>query len=144
MTAGRWRWLLALLALAGFGLRVYQLDGQSMWSDEGLSLYRAAQPVARILANVITVDGVDTRDANPPLYFLLLAGWWQLAGASIFGLRLLGAAAAGLAVPLIAQMGAWLFGRRVGLLAAGLLALSPFHVWQSQVLRNYGLLLTLN
>jgi hypothetical protein len=32
--------LLAVLAL-GFARRVYDLDGQSMWSDEGLSLYRA-------------------------------------------------------------------------------------------------------
>ena len=32
---------LLLLLMLAFALRLYDLDGQSMWSDEGLSLYRA-------------------------------------------------------------------------------------------------------
>ena len=136
--------ILLLLVLLGFALRVYQLDGQSMWSDEGLSLYRAQQPLAQGLTNIIRVDDIDTLDANPPLYFLLLHLWRAVAGESVFGLRFLGAAAGTLAVPLMYALGKRAFGRLVGVAVALLVAISPFHVWQSQVLRNYGLLLTLN
>ena len=34
-------WLLVALLLVTFALRVYHLEAQSLWSDEGLSLYRA-------------------------------------------------------------------------------------------------------
>jgi mannosyltransferase len=135
--------LLAIFLLA-FALRIYNLEGQSMWSDEGLSLYRLRQPVPELLQNIIVVDGVATRDTNPPLYFLLLHGWRALAGETVFALRYGGALLALLAVPFIYRLGAAWGPRAAGLAAASLLAVSPFHVWQSQVLRNYGLLITLN
>ncbi|MCA9969592.1 MAG: glycosyltransferase family 39 protein [Anaerolineales bacterium] len=140
----RARWLLLLIVLLGFACRVYALDGQSMWSDEGLSLYRARQPLGLLLQNVITVDGVDTQDTNPPLYFLLLHGWRALAGETVFALRYAGVLAALAAIPLVYGLGTAVGGPRVGLTAALLLAISPFHVWQTQVLRNYGLLISLN
>jgi 4-amino-4-deoxy-L-arabinose transferase-like glycosyltransferase len=138
--------LLALLGviLLAFALRVHDLDGQSMWSDEGLSLYRARQPLALALNNIITVDGIDTQDTNPPLYFLLLNLWRSAAGESVFALRFLGAALATLSVPLIYGLATAVYRRRVGVITAVFLALSPLHVWQSQMLRNYGLLLSLN
>jgi hypothetical protein len=115
-----------------------------MWTDEGLSLYRARQPLTAVTQNIITVDGIDTHDTNPPFYFLLLNGWRLAAGETIFALRFLGAAAGVLAIPLLFVMGRLLFDWRVGLAAALLMAISPFHIWEVQVLRNYGLLLTLN
>ncbi|MDT8307087.1 MAG: glycosyltransferase family 39 protein, partial [Anaerolineae bacterium] len=135
--------LLGILTLA-FALRLYALDGQSMWSDEGLSLYRAQQPLAALFANQIVVDGIATTDTNPPFYFLLLHGWRALVGDSVFLLRFPGAVLAALAVPLLYAIGRLLGGRRLGFAAALLLALSPFHIWQAQVMRNYGLLVTLN
>ncbi len=130
--------------LLGFALRVHDLEGQSMWSDEGLSLYRATLSIPEILANTITIDGVETRDTNPPLYFLFLHLFRTTAGETVFALRYFGVVTSSLSIPLIYVLGSTSLGRRVGLVAAFLLALSPFHVWQSQVLRNYGLLITLN
>lgn len=138
------RLLLLLIILLGFALRAYDLEGQSMWSDEGLSLYRLRQPVPQLLQNIITVDGIDTRDTNPPLYFLLLHGWRWLGGESVFSLRYGGVLLALLALPLIYRLGCLIMPPRAALWAIFLLAISPFHVWQSQVLRNYGLLITLN
>ena len=115
-----------------------------MWSDEGLSLHRAQLSVSEITANTITIDGIDTRDTNPPFYFLLLHLFYTTMGDSIFARRYLGVLAATLAIPLIYSLGTVALGRRVGLVAALLIAISPFHVWQAQVMRNYGLLLTLN
>jgi 4-amino-4-deoxy-L-arabinose transferase-like glycosyltransferase len=136
--------ILLLIILLAFALRAYDLDSQSMWSDEGLSLYRARQSVGLILANTITVDGVVTQDTNPPFYFLLLHALRALAGESVFALRLLGVYAGVLGVPLLYLLGRRGYATSVGLGAALLLTLSPFHVWQSQVLRNYSLLVTLN
>lgn len=135
---------LLLMILLGTGLRVYHLDDQSMWSDEGLSLYRARQPLNELWDNIITVDGVDTQDTSPPFYFLLLHIVRAGAGESVFALRFLGAMAGIVAVPLMYQLGTAVFNRHIGLISAVLMAISPFHVWQSQILRNYGLLITLN
>ena len=135
---------LLLILLIGFATRIYDLDRQSMWSDEGLSYYRASLPPGDILQNTITIDGVVTRDTNPPFYFLLLNLWRQFAGESVSSLRLAGALAGWLAVPLMFVLGAAAYDEKVGLAAALLMAISPFDVWQSQVLRNYGLLVTLN
>ena len=140
----RTRLALLLIVLLAFALRLNQLEGQSMWSDEGLSLYRARQPLPTVLANTTEVDGVVTQDTNPPLYFLMLHGWRAVVGEGIFVLRFVGVAAALLAVPLIYLLGRLLFTPQAGLAAALFLALSPFHIWQTQVLRNYGLLITLN
>jgi uncharacterized membrane protein len=138
------RLLLLLIVLLAFGLRVFDLDGQSMWNDEGLSVYRARQPLATIAANIITIDGSETRDTNPPLYFLLLHLWRGLGGESVFALRFLAVLIAVLNVPLLYELGRLTFNRSVGLAAAFFLAISPFHVWQSQEMRNYSLLLFFN
>jgi 4-amino-4-deoxy-L-arabinose transferase-like glycosyltransferase len=133
-----------LILFLAFALRIHHLDGQSLWNDEGLSLHRASLPLAAIASNVITVDGFETTDTNPPFYFFLLHFWRAAAGESIFALRYLGVLLGLLAVPLIYRLGRLTVGRTSALVAAGLLALSPFHVWQSQEMRNYTLLLTLN
>ncbi|MFW6069747.1 MAG: glycosyltransferase family 39 protein [bacterium] len=135
---------LLLILLLGFALRAHDLGAQSMWSDEGLSLYRARLPLQSVLAGTITVDGVVTQDTNPPFYFLLLNLWRTAAGEDVLALRFLGAALSLLAVPLLYATGRLLYSPRAGRWAALFLAVSPFHVWQAQVLRNYGLLITIN
>jgi 4-amino-4-deoxy-L-arabinose transferase-like glycosyltransferase len=132
------------LLLIGFGLRLFSLEGQSMWTDEGLSFYRSGQSPATIVQNIIVVDGIVTRDTNPPFYFLLLHFWRGLAGDTVFSMRFLTVAVATLSIPLMYVWGRRAFGYPAGLTAALFLAISPFHVWQSQIVRNYGLLLTLN
>ena len=142
--ASLFRIAVVLTILLAFFLRIHDLDGQSMWNDEGLSVYRARQSISGILDNVITIDGIDTIDTNPPGYFLLLHLWRFAAGESVFALRFLGDLLGVLNVPLIIQLGKRSFDRWTGLAAGFLLALSPFHVWMSQEMRNYTLLLTLN
>lgn len=136
--------LLLLIIFLGFALRLTGLEHQSMWSDEGLSYYRALQSPAEIFRGLIIIDGVETRDTNPALYFLLLHYWRDLLGEAVFSLRYSGVLTGMLAVPLMFVLGTFLFGRWPGFVAAFMMAISPFHIWQSQVLRNYSLLLTLN
>ncbi|HRQ36800.1 MAG TPA: glycosyltransferase family 39 protein [Chloroflexota bacterium] len=132
---------LAFILLLGWWLRLYALDAQSMWTDEGLSLYRAQLALPDVLRGLIVIDGAPTQDTNPPFYFLLLYAMRVLAGDSIFALRLAGVLLGLLNIPLIYQLGKRLFGAWTGVGAAFLLAISPLHVWQSQEMRNYTLLL---
>ncbi len=138
-------WLLAVLTLIAFTLRVYQLDGQSLWSDEGLSLYRSRLTLSENLSNIIVVPpGVPTRDTNPPLYFILLSGARALLGEGEYALRFLSVVSGVLLVPLLYVMGRRLFSAQAGLLAAVLGTFSPFLVWYSQEARMYTLLAALS
>jgi mannosyltransferase len=121
-----------ILLLAG-GLRFYHLGTQSFWNDEGNSARLAERPLPQI------VEGA-AGDIHPPGYYLALAGWRALVGESEFGLRALSALASLLAVAAVGGIGARLFERRVGLLAALLAALSPFQIYYAQEARMYALL----
>ncbi|MCS7001252.1 MAG: hypothetical protein NZ518_00235, partial [Dehalococcoidia bacterium] len=59
--------LVALTAVA-FGLRVANLGGQSLWYDEGFSVFLARHAVADIIR-------LTAGDIHPPLYYVLLHGW---------------------------------------------------------------------
>jgi len=53
--------LLPLLLLA-FALRLYRLDAQSIWIDEGISLHLAISSPGEIIAD-------RAANVHPPLYF---------------------------------------------------------------------------
>ncbi len=118
--------------LLAFGLRVWRLDFQALWWDEGISVFLAHQDVPAILAN-------RASDVHPPLYFLLLSGWVRLAGSSAWAARFLSVAAGTLCLPLLFQLGRRLANRSTGALAALILAASPFLVHHSQEVRMYAL-----
>ena len=132
--AGKWALvLLAALTLVGALLRAWQIGAKSIWIDEAFSVWVARQPPAegvRWLARI---------DQHPPLYYVLLHLWLAL-GDGPAAVRLLSATVSTLNIPALYALGARLFGRRVGLLAAAVLALSPFHVYLAQEARMYALL----
>ena len=130
--------LLIALLLMAFGLRVYQLETQSLWSDEGLSLYRARLTLRENLSNVIVVPpGVVTHDTNPPLYFIEVSALRLAAGESEYALRFVSVLAGVLLVALLYVAGTRLYSPGAGLMAALLGALSPFLIWYSQEARAY-------
>jgi 4-amino-4-deoxy-L-arabinose transferase-like glycosyltransferase len=122
-------WVLILVAL---GLRLVQLTFQPLWWDEGWSLYFAS-------ANIGTLLERTAVDIHPPLYYLLLHLWIGLFGSSVVAVRLLSVLIGVATVPLIYLAGRWLMGEWGGLVAAFLLAISPFHIYYSQEVRMYGL-----
>lgn len=135
--------LLVLLTLLAFGLRLYRLDRQSLWSDEGLSVYRARQDVAGILSGEIVIQSVISRDTQPPLYFLLLHLQRRLVGEGAFGLKFPSVAWGVLVVPLLYALGRRLFSSGAGLVAALLGATSPLYLWYAQEMRMYPMLVAL-
>ncbi|HUW10967.1 MAG TPA: glycosyltransferase family 39 protein, partial [Anaerolineae bacterium] len=133
-----WRSGAALLAvsLLALLLRALRLSFQPLWWDEGYSLYFATNPVAEMLFQT-------SQDIHPPLYYLLLGGWVRLLGSLPVAARLLSVAVGVATVPLAFVAGRRLGGERAGLLAALLLAISPLHVFYSQEVRMYGLVVLL-
>lgn len=122
---------LACLAvvLVGFGLRVYELGRQSLWYDEGFSVWLARQ----------ALPAVAFGDFNPPLYYGVLHFWIQAAGLSEFAVRYPSAFFGVVAVALTFALGSALFGPPAGVVGAALAAVSPFLIWYSQEARMYAL-----
>lgn len=73
--------VIAIIVLA-FALRVYRLDHQSIWYDEGVSIYYANQSLKGLIAAVST-------DNHPPLHSFALHFWLKLAGQTEFSVRFL-------------------------------------------------------
>jgi uncharacterized membrane protein len=122
-------WVLILMAL---GLRLGRLTFQPLWWDEGWSLYFASADIGTLLERTAV-------DIHPPLYYLLLHLWIGLLGSSVVAVRLLSVLIGVATVPLVYLAGRRLMGERGGLVAAFLLAISPFHIYYSQEVRMYGL-----
>jgi uncharacterized membrane protein len=135
--------LLLAITLVGGSLRAWNIDAKSLWIDEAFSAWVARQPVSTIPSWLVQID------QHPPLYYLVLGLWMQIGGR--FGwsatpegtaawMRALSALVSTLNIPALYALGRRLAGRRVGLLAASVLALAPFHVYLGQEARMYSLL----
>ncbi|MBU0705339.1 MAG: glycosyltransferase family 39 protein, partial [Chloroflexi bacterium] len=123
----------SLLALVAFATRAISLDAQSLWRDEVDALRFATVSWSEMLASF-------TRPGwNGPLYYLLLRGWVALAGTSEYALRFFSLLLGVLGVPLIYALARRLFDRPTGLLAALLLATSPYLAWYGQEVKMYTL-----
>ena len=132
----RVRHTLALAAIVFLALatRLYDLSGESIWTDEAYSIQMARRPAAEIVA----VTARD--DTTPPLYYLSLHVWWLVFGDSPGAMRMPSVILGTLGVFFTYLAAAPLMGRRGGLVAALIHALSPFHVAYSQEVRQYALL----
>jgi 4-amino-4-deoxy-L-arabinose transferase-like glycosyltransferase len=126
-----------VILLAAFALRIYLLDAQSIWWDEGISLNLARSPMLAIFADRV-------RNIHPPLYFVLLRGWTGLTGLNIFAARYLSVLASWLQLAVMfAFMRLWLGrerGWRTAVIAMLLVAVSPLSVIYGQETRVYALL----
>lgn len=125
----------AAISLLALALRLHNLTYHSLWFDEAISVRWARSDVPTILA----VGFQLVEDRLPPLYYLLLHGWVRLAGDGEMALRLPSVLLGVALVPLLYAVGARLFGRSVGVLAALLAALNPFLIWYAQEARMYAL-----
>ena len=130
-------WTLLAITLLAFALRAYRLDGQSLWYDEGVTAL-----VSQFDLPSLTRWTAD--DIQPPLYYILVAGWGRLAGWSEWSLRFPSLFFGAWTVPLMAALATRLTRRRTAGLLAGLLtALHPLLLYYSQEARMYALLLAL-
>jgi hypothetical protein len=117
--------------VAGVVARFYQPS--PMWLDEALTVNIAALPIGEI-PEALRADG------HPPLYYLVLHAWMNLVGTSTGAVRALSGILSVASLPL-----AWLVGRRIGgaplgLLAAAVLAASPYAIRYGTENRMYALM----
>ncbi len=128
------RWaLLILILLPAFWLRLYKLDGQSLWWDEGISLHLATSSFAEIVANRIT-------NIHPPLYFFLLKIWVLLTGTTVFAARYFSVIGSFLQMALVyAVLRRW-FGRGTAVIGLVCTAVWSLSVIYAQEVRVYAFL----
>ncbi len=130
--ARRAAWLLGLLTVVAFLLRVPGLDAEEPWFDEVFSIVLAAQDLPELARRAVADQ------TNPPGFYLLLWGWTRLFGDGLVAMRMLPALCGTLTVPALASAaGALGLSRRAGLVAAALAAVSPLAWAMSSELRAY-------
>lgn len=133
MSRRRVPWALVGLLLVAFALRIFRLDAQSLWWDEGISLHLATSSVAELL-----LDRVN--NIHPPLYFLLLKGWLALTGVSAFTGRYLSVLASWAQITAVFVVARRWFRPPATWLAAGLALVSAVSVIYGQEIRVYAML----
>ena len=122
----------AMVLLLALGLRLYAIDRQSLWYDEGLTValvQRAPGEIVRAAA----------ADVHPPLFYLALHGWVRLFGVGEAAVRSFSAVCGALAAALTAVLGRRWFGATAGTLAGLAAAVSPLGVYYGQEARMYAL-----
>lgn len=121
----------AVCLLLGIGLRLYRLDAQSLWSDEGIQYFIAsADSVWEVLQRA------RHHTFHPPLSFVLNYVFLQVQDSDTF-LRLPSALLGIVSLPLTYGLARKLTSKPVALGALFVLAISPLHIWYSQEARMY-------
>jgi len=125
--------LLAIIVAVAAYLRLNNLGGDALWRDEATSWAQARGNVFQIIAATV-------QDNYPPLHNLLLAATMRALGDSEWALRLPSSVLGVLNVAALYWLGRLAATRAAALIAAALLALSPFAIFHSQEVRMYALL----
>lgn len=135
----RWSRLATSLALAvafsaGAAVRIHELGQKSLWLDEAFSLAISQRSLLETLQLTVLTD------THPPLYYLILNLWLRWDTGEAWA-RLLSALFSIAGMPMMYKVGRALHeGTPTGVLAAVILALSPFHIWYAQEARMYAML----
>lgn len=127
-------WLVLATTLLGGLLRLLFIGTDGLWLDETFSIWLASQDLPDMLHWIARLDG------HPPLYYLLLHAWIAFQGDSAYYVRSLSALFGTAAIPVLYLTGKRISGVGMGLVAAVLLAFSPFNIYYAQEARMYTLL----
>jgi 4-amino-4-deoxy-L-arabinose transferase-like glycosyltransferase len=131
--------ILAIAALA-FALRLINLGGRPLWYDEAFAVLYAEKPFATMLHGTITQVEGAAADVHPLFFYSMLHAWMRAFGQSPVAVRGLSVLLGTATVVMAYLLGRRLFDWRVGLAAAFVVAVAPFHIYYSQEARMYALL----
>lgn len=151
-------YFLPLVLLLAVALRLYRLAAKPLWVDEiytafyslGKSLetipFRELLPLERYWALISgprtpwqAAQAVTMNSNHPPLFFMLMNGWLQSVGTSVWSLRAFAVLWGVVAVAGVFYLGRRVGGDRTGQIAAVLMAVSPYGIYLSQEARHYSL-----
>lgn len=128
--------LLAIFVVLGAFLRLVYIASEGFWFDEFIIREQARMSLSALM------DDMIVNDVHPPLYQLLMQGWYRLTGrADELWLRLPSLIFGVLTIPVAYGLGRRLFDGRVGLWAALFVSVNEFAVYYAQEARAYSLLL---
>src|SRR4030067_2169863 len=94
--------ILGLILITGFLLRIHKLSSQSIWLDEAGSIYHSQQNF---------IHAITFKDSTPALYYVLLHFWIMLTGTSEFSVRLLSVFFGTASLFIIYLLGAHIFNK---------------------------------
>src|SRR5438067_7298548 len=130
------RYVFAVVAITAIGppIRFSTLGRQSYWFDGLFTVSLVRTSFSYMLFRI------PRTEATPYLYYLIAWPLVRVFGLHEAGLRSLSALFGTATIPVTCGVGAALGSRRVGVIAAALVCVSPFLVWYSQEARAYALL----
>lgn len=123
---------LLIICIAGFMLRMYRLDGPSLWLDELHTFQRASLSLAGTLADLAV-------NPFPPLYYILMNIWIKIFGAGAAALRFPSVIFSTLSIFFIFKLAKELYGKEAGILAVLLLCISPYSINYAQEAKMYAM-----
>jgi hypothetical protein len=123
--------LILISAIAAL-LRFHALGARGLWLDEVLGVKVARESLPQLFQTL------REREINMAFYYVLLHFWMKVGSSDAF-LRSMSVIFSVATVPFTYAIGARVFGRKVGLIAAWLLALNAFHIRYAQEARAYAL-----
>jgi 4-amino-4-deoxy-L-arabinose transferase-like glycosyltransferase len=124
--------ILVVLLLAAV-VSLHDIGAKSMWTDEAVSWAVARMGTGRFFHTI------SSDEANMGLYYLVLRGWIGLGGDSAMWLRAFSVLVALGALGAVYSLAFRLFGFRVAIVAALVLATNAFFVQYAQEARGYEL-----
>ena len=140
----RWRTGALSVVLLSLALRLVNLAGPSLRGDEAFTVTFSRQPLPDVWRTLLLTE------PHPPLYYTIMHAWMSAAGQSELGVRFVSVLFGVLLTALTYRLGRALLGDEAAaprdepsgqaLIAALLVAVNPYLVWQSQDARMYTLL----
>lgn len=165
--------LLLLFLVIGFILRLNNLSGRSLWTDEFFTLFQSSghgtdikvflerishkQDPALLKAGEFKTflrfdshkrvkdvnNSLLDTDTHPPLYFWIMHFWRKLFGDSVLALRFFSVLMGTLSIYLAYRVGWYLFNEDAAKFCALFVSISAFSVRYSQEARAYSLVMAL-
>jgi uncharacterized membrane protein len=119
------------LLLLGFAVRVWNLPVQSIWWDEAFTWQTTSHGLANFWQMLLTGD------RNPPLYFVSVAVWGNMAGWSEFSLRFVSLCWMMVGLAFLFNLAKRLYNASAGLWTLALAAVAPALIVYAQEARMY-------
>lgn len=123
--------LFALIAIFALFVRLWHIQRESFWADEGWTMLLAKGPTLADVAQTMV------EDQHPPLYFMLMRLWIDVFGDSLLMARLLSAFWSLICLAAVYRLGADWFSPPAGLAAALILALTDNEIMLAREARHY-------
>ena len=127
-------WGTIVLALL---LRIYHLSYKSISIDESIGFFYVVESLKRVI--IFTIN-----DVHPPFFYIVHHFWIKIFGTSEVAIRSISVLFGILSIYGLYRLGALIFNRKIGLIAAFLLTISPWHIWLSQTARSNSMFLFLS